>query len=182
MNKSPDPKTSKRTAKVSLVVAMANNRVIGLENKMPWHLPADLSHFKKTTMGHAVIMGRKTYQSIGFSLPGRHNIVLTQSKDFQAKQVTVASNIQQAIEAAGDVKEIMIIGGSTIYQQFLPLAERLYLTLIDLRVKGDTFFPDYQHQKWTMTQQQTHQQDENNPYAYQFITLDRTCQPTSDQP
>jgi len=158
---------------ISLIVAMAKNQVIGLDNKMPWHLPADLAHFKNTTLGHPIIMGRKTFQSIGFALPGRHNIVLTHAEDFQAKNVSVAHSVQQAIELAGDVDQIMVMGGATIYQQFLNIATRLYLTLIDLDVKGDTFFPAFNAEEWHSLEQQSFLADEKNPYNYQFLKLDK---------
>ncbi|PIP80348.1 MAG: type 3 dihydrofolate reductase [Gammaproteobacteria bacterium CG22_combo_CG10-13_8_21_14_all_40_8] len=156
-----------------MIVAMAKERVIGKDNQMPWHLPADLAHFKKTTLNHPVIMGRKTYQSIGFALPKRKNIVISRSKDFSAENITIVSTPKEAIEAAGSADEIMIMGGATIYQEFLPFAQRLYLTLIDLDVAGDTFFPDYQHLGWNTSEQQSHLADDKNPYNYQFIILDR---------
>lgn len=133
---------------ISLVAAMANDRVIGKDNQMPWHLPAELQYFKALTMGKPIIMGRKTFESIGRPLPGRHNIVLTSSAAMPAT-VTTANSVQAALEAAGDAEEVMVIGGGDIYRQFLPHATRLYLTYIDLEVAGDTRFPAYE----TMTSQ-----------------------------
>ena len=127
---------------ISLVVAMAHDRVIGNDNQMPWHIPAELKYFKALTMGKPIIMGRRTFESIGRPLPGRHNIVLTSSESLP-DSVTTARSIEQALGAAGDVEEVCIIGGGDIYRQFLPEATRLYITLIDLAVDGDTRFPEY---------------------------------------
>lgn len=126
-----------------MIAAMANNRVIGLDNKMPWHLPGDLQHFKKVTSGKPVIMGRKTFESIGRPLPGRRNIIITRNKDYHASGIETVTTPEAALELVNDVAEVMIIGGGNIYQQFLAQAQRLYLTFIDLDVEGDTQFPDY---------------------------------------
>ena len=165
--------------KVAMIAAMARDRVIGADNDMPWHLPADLKHFKKVTLGKPVVMGRRTYESIGRPLPGRPNIVITSSdtSDFP-DAVTVVSSPEQALEVAqtlvGDEQEIMIIGGGKIYQTFLPMAETLYLTHIDLDVAGDTCFPDYQTEAdWDEAESQQHFADENNPHDYRFNTLQR---------
>lgn len=127
---------------ISLVAAMAHDRVIGKDNQMPWHIPAELKYFKELTMGKPIIMGRRTFESIGRPLPGRHNIVLS-SSDTLPDTVTVAGSVEQALSAAGDVAEVCVIGGGDVYRQFLPKATRLYLTAIDLTVEGDTQFPDY---------------------------------------
>ena len=129
--------------KISMIAAMANDRVIGKDNQMPWHLPADLKFFKRMTVGKPVIMGRKTFESIGRPLPRRHNIVLTGNRDYQAEGVTVVHDMQQAIEAAGEVEEVVIMGGGNIYRQFLPQAGILYLTFIELTTEGDASFPDH---------------------------------------
>lgn len=128
---------------ISLVAAMAHNRVIGKDNQMPWHLPSELKYFKEITLGKPIIMGRHTFASIGRPLPGRHNIVLTSAAQIDA-DVSVAHSIDQALRLAGDVDEVMVIGGGDIYRQFLPMATRLYLTEIDLKVDGDTWFPEYE--------------------------------------
>lgn len=157
-----------------MIAAMANNRVIGADNDMPWHLPADLAHFKKTTLGKPVVMGRKTYQSIGRALPGRLNIVISRDTSFSLEDATVVQSCEQALVSAGEVDELMIIGGGTIYQHFLPLCHRLYLTEIDLNVDGDTYFPDYEAAaKWQESDSESHQADEKNQHAYRFITLSR---------
>jgi dihydrofolate reductase len=160
--------------KVSMIAAMAEDRVIGLDNQMPWHLPADLQFFKRVTLGKPVIMGRKTYQSIGRPLPGRTNIVLTRDKELQIEGVSCVQTVPQALALVQGAAEVMIIGGATIYQQFLNQANRLYLTFIDLKVAGDTQFPDYQAvADWQQVECEKHSADEENGYDYQFVTLDR---------
>ncbi len=160
--------------KISMIAAMAKDRVIGLDNNMPWHLPADLQYFKRVTLGKPVIMGRKTYQSIGRPLPGRVNIVLTRDKDLQIEGVTCVQTVEQALVLVQDVAEVMVIGGATIYEQFLARATRLYLTFIDLQVAGDTQFPDYQAvAQWREIEREAHSADQKNQYNYQFVTLER---------
>ncbi|WP_026376404.1 type 3 dihydrofolate reductase [Aestuariibacter salexigens] len=159
---------------ISMIAAMADNRVIGKDNAMPWHLPADLKHFKQITLGKPVVMGRKTYESIGKALPGRLNIVITRDTDYVLEDAVVVNTPDEAVKAAGDVEELMVIGGGAIYTYFLPLCERLYLTHIDLAVDGDTQFPDYESQgNWQLTDESEHVADERNPYDYRFITLAR---------
>lgn len=177
---------------ISMIAAMAKNRVIGAGNAMPWHLPADLKHFKKITLGKPVVMGRKTYESIGCALPKRQNIVISRSDEFQCNDAIVVNSVEQALHVAeksltetgvsrgesGDLtdnhNEIMIIGGGAIYALCLPLAERLYLTRIDLDVAGDTVFPDYeQAANWTTVSSERHEPDDKNPFRYEFITLQR---------
>lgn len=129
---------------ISLIVTHDENRVIGYENDMPWHLPGDLAYFKRTTMGKPIIMGRKTFESIGRALPGRLNIVITRNSDYAAEGITTVSNLSQAIELAKkEHAEIMIIGGGQIFVEALPLAERLYITEIHHQFPGDTYFPAY---------------------------------------
>lgn len=160
--------------KISMIVAMAENRVIGLDNKMPWHLPADLHYFKKTTLGKPVIMGRKTYDSIGRALPGRLNIVVSRDATLAISGVTCVTSVEQALQVAAGVEEVMIIGGATIYDYFLPVANRLYLTLIDLETKGDTCFPDYLAQgTWQEINREHYSADEKNAHDLEFVTLDR---------
>ena len=165
-----------------MIAAMAKNRVIGANNTMPWHLSADLQHFKQVTLGKPIIMGRRTYQSIGRALPGRLNIVISRDSAFTLDDALVVGDCEQAIaaaeknatEAAGKNKadEVMIIGGGTIYQHFLPLCQRLYLTEIDLDIEGDTYFPDYQlHYNWQVLEKEFFKADEKNPYNYCFKTL-----------
>jgi len=162
--------------KISMIVAMAEQRVIGLDNDMPWHLPADLQHFKKVTLGKPVIMGRKTYDSIGRALPGRLNIVISRDPELSIEGVCCVTSIEQALTAAKDVDEVMIIGGASIYQHFLEVANRLYLTFIDLQVTGDTYFPDYLAEgKWQEIAREQYLADEKNAHNLTFVTLDRVA-------
>ena len=158
---------------INIIVAMANNRTIGLGNKMPWHLPADLKHFKSITMDHPIIMGRKTYQSIGKALPGRRNIVVSRDPAYQLEDAEVVRDLEQAVAICGDVSDVMIIGGATIYEQMLPKAHRLYLTFINLDVKGDTYFPDWKAYGFREVASESHQPDDKNPYSYRFVTLEK---------
>ena len=164
--------------KISMIAAMAKNRIIGAGNDMPWHLPADLKHFKQVTMGKPVIMGRKTYESIGRALPGRLNIVITSNKNYQLPDAAVVTSPQAALDQAQlhqpDTDEVMIIGGGTIYSAFLSCADTLYLTHIELEVEGDTQFPDYLNEcSWQEIARESHSPDDKNKYPYTFITLCR---------
>lgn len=165
---------AKDSMKISMIAAMANNRVIGADNDMPWHLPADLKHFKAVTMGKPIIMGRKTYESIGRALPGRLNVVISSKPDAVFEGATSVTCIDSAIKAVGDVDEVMIIGGGSIYKSCLGSANRLYLTFIELDVAGDTYFPDYEKDmNWQEVANQSYQADDKNPHNYRFVTLDR---------
>lgn len=148
---------------------MANNRVIGKDNQMPWHLPADLGHFKAITLGKPIIMGRKTYESIGRPLPGRKNIVISRDKSYKLEGCETASSLEEAITLVSEAEEIMIIGGGNLYAQALPHADKLYLTFIDLDVDGDTRFPKYEDLKLTEIKREKYLKDEKNPYDYQFV-------------
>jgi dihydrofolate reductase len=160
--------------KVSMIAAMANNRVIGKEGKMPWHLPNDLKFFKRTTLGKPVIMGRKTFESIGRPLPRRQNIVVTRSADFVAEGVTIVHDTDSALAAAGDVEEVVVIGGGNIYQQFLPQADELYLTFIDLTTDGDVFFPDFEAaSNWQEMWEERHYKSDGAPHDHRFVRLKR---------
>ena len=163
-----------------MIAAMANNRVIGANNAMPWHLPADLKHFKKITLGKPIIMGRKTYCSIGKALPGRLNIVISSDVSFKLTDATVVHSCEQAIAVATEhcnsqniaEAEVMIIGGGSIYEHFLGFCQQLYLTEIELEVAGDTYFPDYAAKyDWQEIDSEVHHGDDLNPYTYRFITL-----------
>lgn len=161
---------------ISMVAAMANNRVIGKNNKMPWHLPADLKHFKRVTLGKPVVMGRKTFDSIGQLLPGRRNIVISRTVPTDTKGAEWVTSLKQAFELLQQQEEVMVIGGAEIYRQCLPLAQRLYLTEIDLSIDGDAYFPDYQSERayeWRLIGESHHPADTNNPYHCRFITLQR---------
>ncbi len=163
---------------VSMIAAMSKGRVIGLNGSMPWHLPADLAHFKRSTMGRPVIMGRKTYDSIGKPLPGRKNIVLSRSCSLQLAGCTVVCTLDSALSKLGDFSEVFIIGGQQLYQQALPLADRLYLTHIDAEFEGDTFFPDYLGFQWEQLSIDSHSSDAKNPWPYRFEVLERVRIPS----
>jgi len=160
---------------ISLIAAMANNRVIGINNSMPWHLPADLRHFKALTVGKPIIMGRKTWESLPGLLPDRPHIVVTRKPNYQAEGCQVVHSIDEALAAAGDVPEVMIVGGAAFYTAMLPQADRLYLTQVETTVEGDAFFPDYNTAEWQLTAQEQHAADEKNPFPYCFLTLERRC-------
>jgi len=158
---------------VSIIAAMDRNRLIGNKNQLPWHLPADLAHFKKVTMGKPIIMGRKTFESIGRALPGRTSIVLTRASDFRGENVLVAHSLHQALEYAAGNDEVMIIGGSSIYELALPEADRLYLTYVEETYQGDAWFPEFEPGKWRVIASEAHAADEKNPSNYRFVTYER---------
>jgi dihydrofolate reductase len=158
---------------VSIIAAMDRNRLIGNKNQLPWHLPADLAHFKKVTMGKPVIMGRKTFESIGRPLPGRTNIVLTRSADFHAEHVRVAHSLQQALEYSTGNDEVMIIGGSSIYELALPEATRLYMTYVHETYQGDAWFPEFDLGQWRVIASEQHAADQKNSCDYSFVTYER---------
>lgn len=158
---------------ISLIAALAADRVIGMENAMPWDLPADLAWFKRNTLNKPVIMGRLTWESIGRPLPGRHNIVVSSQPAKNSDNVTWVTSLEAALAAAGDVEEIMVIGGGRVYEQMLKRADRLYLTHIDAEVEGDTQFPDYEPDEWQSTFSEFHDADEQNSHSYCFEILDR---------
>lgn len=150
---------------------MGFNRVIGKDNAMPWHLPADLRHFKTITMGKPVIMGRKTFESIGRALPGRYNIVVTRDMGYKAQGATVVHSSGEALAAVGEVDEVMVIGGQSLFEEFLPKAGTLYLTLVEAQVEGDTYFPEYSRADWEEVSREAHDADASNPYPYTFLVL-----------
>jgi dihydrofolate reductase len=158
---------------ISIIAAMAENRVIGRENSLPWHLPNDLKHFKRLTSGHAIIMGRKNYESIGRPLPERTNIVVTRTPDYRAPGCTVVHSIGDALVAAGDDPEVFIIGGAELYAQTLARAHRLYLTEIHAHVSGDTYFPNFDMNAWREQAREKQEADATHPFAYSFVTLER---------
>ncbi|MTD41060.1 type 3 dihydrofolate reductase [Erwinia sp. CPCC 100877] len=157
---------------ISLIAALAADRVIGMENAMPWNLPADLAWFKRHTLDKPVVMGRRTWESIGRPLPGRQNIVISRSPGDDPR-VTWVRTPEEAISACGEAPEIMIIGGGKIYQHFLPLAQRLYLTHIDAEVEGDTHFPEYEPDEWRSVFSEFHDADKKNSHSYCFEVLER---------
>ncbi len=166
---------SRYNPKVSIIAAMAENRVIGRDNALPWRLPADLQHFKALTVGKPIIMGRKTWESLPGLLPDRLHIVVTNNQQYQATGCSVVNSLDAALDAAGEVPEIMVVGGAQLYQQSLPLAQRIYLTLVHTVVEGDTMFPELDLNVWHELGREQHPSDEKNPYAYTFLTMQRTA-------
>lgn len=157
---------------VTFIVAMDRNRGIGLHNKLPWHLPADLKFFRHTTTGHAVLMGRKTYESIGKPLPNRTNVVLTRDPGFRAEGVTVLHSPEEAVRQFED-GELFVIGGAEIFNRLLPLADKLLVTWIDHEFEADTFFPELREDEWRVTSRTPGVTDEKNPYKFEFVTYER---------
>ncbi len=159
--------------KISIIVAIAKNKVIGLGENLPWDIPSDMAWFKKNTMGKPVIMGQKTFESIGKPLAGRKNIILTFDKNYFPKGCEVAYSIDHALEKAKKAEEVMIAGGASIYKQFLPLADYLYLTIIDHDFEGDVYFPDFDYNEWEEIERIENKVSENNPYKHTFLKLKR---------
>ncbi len=154
--------------KVTIIAAMARNRAIGLDGEMPWHLPAELKHFKESTMGKPIVMGRKTWESIGRVLPGRQNIVVTRNPSFQAPGCTLAGSLDLAMDLAQG-EEVMIIGGGQLYQLAMATADRMILTRVDCEPDADTWFPEWQLQDWRQASVRNELANEKNPHAYQVI-------------
>ena len=159
--------------RLSIVVAMDDNRLIGSKNQLPWHLPADLAYFKKLTTGKSILMGRKTYDSIGRPLPNRRNIVITRNSNISILGCEVVSSIDDALELTKDDLEVMVIGGASLCEQILPKINRLYITKIDGEFEGDVFFPKYDDFDWLEVSCESHPKDNSNAYSYKFIVLDR---------
>ena len=157
---------------ISMIAAMADNRIIGKDNQMPWHLPADFAWFKRCTMGKPVVMGRKTYESIGRPLPGRLNIVISRDASLFIEGVTTVTSVEQALEIAAEVEEVMIIGGGAIYAACLPMANKLYITHIEAEIQGDTQFPDWGNE-FKETYSEAYQADEKNAYNMRFTILEK---------
>ena len=152
---------------------MAENRVIGVNNTLPWRLPADLQHFRQLTTGHHVIMGRRNYESIGKPLPDRTNIVVTRNPQYRAPGCQVKHSLAEALHDIQDDPEIFIIGGSEIYRQSISTADRIYLTLVHAEINGDTFFPEFDPMEWDETGRTRREADEKNPYPCSFVIYDR---------
>ena len=166
------PVTQRATPRISLIAA--EDRVIGINNRLPWRLPADMKWFRQHTLGKPIIMGRKTFESFGSKpLPDRLNIVITRDPAYAAPGAVVVHDIDQAIAAAGAVEEVMIIGGASFYEQMLPRADRLYLTFVHTRVEGDAWFPDYDPAQWHELERHDRPADDKNPYAHSFCIYER---------
>lgn len=158
--------------KLSIIVAMAKNRTIGMKNTLPWRCPEDMKHFKALTMGHHIIMGRKTYDSIGRPLPGRTTVVVTRDRSLKIEGCLIANSLDEAIAACAD-DEIFVVGGAEIYAQALPLADTLYITEIQQDVEGDAHFPEFENADWQETAREKRSQTEPQPLEYHFVTYRR---------
>lgn len=161
------------TATLALIAALARNRVIGRDNRLPWHLPADLRFFKQTTLGKPLLMGRRTWESIGRPLPGRRMIVLSRDPAYQAPGCTVVRSLEEALTVADADAEVMVIGGASLYMQTLPLAARLYLTRVAAEVPGDTWFPEWDAQDWQLVWEEAHPADAAHAWPYRFQRWER---------
>ena len=160
--------------RIAMIAAMAHNNVIGKDNDMPWHLPDDLQFFKRKTVGKPVIMGRKTFESIGCrALPNRANFVISRNTDLHYEGAQVFSSVDAALATLQNEEEVIIMGGGQLYKEMLPKADRLYITLIDAEIEGDTFFPNWQALSWKTCEKIRHTADEQHAYAFDFITLDK---------
>jgi dihydrofolate reductase len=153
---------------ISLIVAVADSGAIGRDNTLPWHLPEDLKRFKRITMGKPIVMGRKTYESIGKALPGRHNIVVTRSPDYRREGITVVHGVDTALAAAGEEPEIMVIGGAELFRLFLPLASRIHLTRVHGEIAGDIHWPALDERDWEVVERERHEADERHVYPMTF--------------
>ncbi|MBM3466089.1 MAG: dihydrofolate reductase [Armatimonadetes bacterium] len=160
---------------ISLVVAMDENNLIGREGGLPWRMPCDLKHFRKVTMGKPVIMGRKTWESIGRALDGRLNVVISRNADFRAESATVTDSLEAALRLTADAAERAIIGGAVLFSAALPIANRIHLTRIHHRFEGDTWFPEISSEDWKEVESRACVVDEKNPHPHTFLTLDRAA-------
>lgn len=160
---------------ISMIVAVAENNVIGKDNGMLWKLPADLKYFKTITMGHHILMGRKTYEAMGGSLPGRTNVIITRQENYAVKDANVVNSLEAAIKFAeqNGETEAMILGGGTIYEQAISMANRIYLTRVHGTFEGDTLFPELDETTWIETKQDKHEADDKNPLNYTFLEYER---------
>ncbi len=158
---------------ISIIAAMTPKQVIGVHNQLPWHLPADLKHFKELTLGKPIVMGRKTFESIGKALPGRENIVLTQDKNFSAANIQVMNTLEDVLMLDSPNTELIIIGGANIYKQFLPYTNKLYFTIVHADIEGDAYFPEWKQNEWDEIYREEHPADEKNAYAFTFVNYVR---------
>ena len=163
--------------RVSIIVAVAENGVIGRDNDLPWHLPADLRHFKRLTMGHLLVMGRKTFDSLGRALPGRTIVVISRRPQADSEGIRWAGSLEQAIDVAEADDEVFIAGGAEIYRRALAIASRIYVTRIHGEVEGDTRFPPFDESQWDVTCEEHHPADERHAFPLSFLTLDRRADP-----
>ncbi|MCV9888452.1 dihydrofolate reductase [Metabacillus halosaccharovorans] len=159
---------------ISLIVAMDKHRLIGRDNQLPWHLPQDLAYFKKVTMNHKIIMGRKTFESIGRPLPGRENIIVTRDSTYSQEGCTILHSIDEILELSSrSDEELFVIGGAEIFKEILPVSDRLYITEIDDVFEGDTYFPDRKETEWKKISVEKGTRDKKNPYDFEFVVYEK---------
>lgn len=159
---------------VTIIAAIAANNALGKDNQLIWHLPADLKRFKKTTLNHAVIMGRKTYESLGKTLPNRTNIVITRDKNYKVEGCVVVNSLKDALKAAAEIDENpFILGGAEIYKQVMPYTDKLDITFVHHQFEADVYFPEIDKTIWKETSREDFKADENNKYDYSFVTFER---------
>ena len=159
--------------RINVIAALAKNRVIGIDNRLPWRLPEDLAHFKALTLGHPILMGRKTFESLGRPLPGRTNIVITRNPDYRPAGVTLAASIPAALAACAGHDEVFFIGGAELYTQAIPLADRLYLTEVDIDAVGDARFPEFDRSQFDETERLSHVGEKGDRLRFDFVTYAR---------
>ncbi|MEW6120265.1 MAG: dihydrofolate reductase [Pseudomonadota bacterium] len=159
--------------RISVIAALAKNRVIGIENRLPWRLPEDLAHFKALTLGHPILMGRKTFESLGRPLPGRTNIVITRNRDYRKEGCVVADSIPAAVALCRDASEVFFIGGAELYAQVIPLADRLYLTEVDIEAEGDAWFPEYDRAAFREIERTTCRGEKADTVRFDFVVYER---------
>lgn len=159
--------------RISIIAAMAANRTIGLENRLPWHLPDDLKRFKTLTMNHHIVMGRKTYDSIGKPLPGRSTIIVTRNMDYAVPGCVAVNSLDAALTVSFSDEEVFFVGGADLYRQALPIANRIYLTEIHRVFDGDAFFPEFDMSQWSETSREQHRTDGGNGFEYHYVIYDR---------
>lgn len=159
--------------RLSLIAALAKNRVIGIENRLPWKLPEDLAHFKALTLGHPILMGRKTFESLGRPLPGRRNIVITRNVNYQPAGCEIATSIPAAIDLCTDTDEIFFIGGAALYTQVLPLVDRLYLTEVQTEAQGDAWFPEFDQSAFREISREAHTGEKGDRLRFNFVVYER---------
>ena len=159
--------------KITLIVAAAENNAIGKNNQMPWHLPNDFKYFKKNTLEHSIVMGRKTYESIGKPLPDRRNIVLTRDLKYSNDEVDVANSIQEIFNYCRDEREVFIIGGAEVYKQTLPIADKILLTRVHTTIDGDSFFPELLDHQWKLVSAEKNEKDEKHAFDYTFEVYEK---------
>jgi len=164
---------NRKKLRISIIAALAKNRVIGIENRLPWRLPEDLAHFKALTLGHPILMGRKTFESLGRPLTGRTNIVITRNPGYRPEGCQVADSIPAAVALCKDADEIFFIGGAELYAQAIPQADRLYLTEVDIEAEGDAWFPDYDRSAFTEVSRESHTGGKGDTMSFDFVVYQR---------